>query len=99
MDELRLISLTKQLVYFLKHVETPAEKYKAVICGVETVEEGGTLRDIPLEGTQWIFNYAKSDLDNAVILIRQIEVLTNSGISISAILEREILLLGSQQEE
>ena len=98
MDENRVLFLTKNFLAFLKHVETPSEKYKAVISGVETIEEDGVARDVPLDGTVWIFNYAKSDLDNALFLINQIDLLAASGISLVAILEQEILKIESQPE-
>jgi len=98
MDENRLIFLAKNFLAFLKHVQTPSEKYKAVISGVETIEEDGVTRDVPLDGTVWIFNYAKNDLDNALFLINQIDLLAESGLSLVTLLEQEILRLESQPE-
>lgn len=98
MDEIRVIFLAKKFFGFLKHVETPSEKYKAVISGVETIEEDGVTRDVPLDGTVWIFNYAKSDLESALLLINKIDILAAHGISSYSILDDEISRLGIQPE-
>jgi hypothetical protein len=81
---------------FLKHVETPSEKYKAVISGIETIEEDGVIRDVALDGTVWIFNYAKGDLDDALLLINKIDLLAASGVSLSSLLDEEISSLEIQ---
>jgi hypothetical protein len=96
MDENRVLFLTKNFLAFLKHVETPSEKYKAVISGIETIEEDGVIRDVALDGTVWIFNYAKGDLDDALLLINKIDLLAASGVSLSSLLDEEISSLEIQ---